>query len=76
MILARLVRALSGHAQITISWVMLLGCLVMWPIAATTWARDEPQFVLGLSFLALIYEAFNAIQISHDVKSRREGGST
>lgn len=55
---------------------MLVGCVIMWPIAALTWARHEPQFVLGLSFLALIYEAFNAIQISHDVKSRREADAT
>lgn len=46
--------------------VMLVGGVVMWPIAALTWAKDEPQFVLGLSFLALIYEAFNAVQIAGD----------
>lgn len=51
-------RALAG--------VMLVGGVVMWPIAALTWAKNEPQFVLGLSFLALIYEAFNAVQIAGD----------
>lgn len=76
MSLARLLRGLGCHTQIAISWVMLVGCVIMWPIAALTWARHEPQFVLGLSFLALIYEAFNAIQISHDVKSRREADAT
>lgn len=51
-------RALAG--------VMLVGGIVMWPISALTWAKDEPQFVLGLSFLALIYEGFNALQIAGD----------
>jgi hypothetical protein len=45
---------------------MLVGGIVMWPISALTWAKDEPQFVLGLSFLALIYEGFNALQIAGD----------
>lgn len=49
-----------------IAWVMFVGGIVMWPVSARTWARDEPQFVLGLSFLALVYEGFNALQIAHD----------
>lgn len=49
-----------------IAWVMLIGGVVMWPVSALTWAKDEPQFVLGLSFLAIILEGFNGVQIAED----------
>jgi hypothetical protein len=54
--------------RLTLAWIMFLGCIVMWPVAAFWLAKDEPQFVLGLSFLALIYEGFNAIQIAKDAQ--------
>lgn len=49
-----------------IAWLMLAGGLIGWPVAAFWLAKDEPQFVLALSFLALLYEAYNALQISHE----------
>jgi hypothetical protein len=52
------------RARRWIAWVMLVGGLVMWPVSAATWAKGEPQFVLGLSFMALVYEGWNAIQIA------------
>lgn len=55
-----------AKARRVIAWLMLIGGLVGWPIAAFWLAKGEPQFVLGLSFMALIYEAFNAIQIAKD----------
>lgn len=45
---------------------MLVGGIIGWPLAAFTVARSEPQFVLGLSFLAIIIEGFNGVQIAHD----------
>jgi hypothetical protein len=53
-------------ARQILAWLMLIGGLAGWPLAAFWLAKDEPQFVLGLSFLALIYEGFNALQIAHD----------
>ena len=55
-----------AKARRVIAWLMLAGGLIGWPLAAFWLAKDEPQFVLGLSFLALLYEAFNALQIAHD----------
>lgn len=43
----------------------------MWPVAQMTFAKEEPPTVLGLSFIAIIYEGFNAVQISHDERKRR-----
>lgn len=45
------------RARVVVAWVLLIGSTGTWPLAALTWARHEPQFVLGLSFLAIIVEA-------------------
>lgn len=55
-----------NRARRVIAWSLLAFGVVSWPIAALTFARGEPQFILALSELALIYEAFNAVQIAHD----------
>lgn len=52
---------LTAKAQFYLSLGMLLGAVVGWPLSALTWARDEPQFVLGLSWLALIIGSYNTI---------------
>lgn len=55
-----------AKARLVIAWFMLAGGIVGWPLAAFWLAREEPQFVLALSFMALIFEGFNALQIAHD----------
>lgn len=54
------------RVRLILAWILLATALIGWPLSALTVARNEPQFVLGLSFLALAYEAFNAIQIATD----------
>lgn len=44
-------------ARIVAAWVLLIGSIVCWPVSAVTWAKDEPPFVLGLSWLAIIIGA-------------------
>lgn len=39
------------------AWILLTGSLLGWPISMLTWARDEPPFVLGLSWLAIVIES-------------------
>jgi hypothetical protein len=41
--------------------VLLVLSLVFWPISAVTWAKDEPQFILGLSWLALTLTALDIL---------------
>ncbi len=49
------------QAQLAVAWVLLIGSIFAWPIGALTIFRDEPQGVLGLSFLAIILGAWNTI---------------
>ena len=51
----------STQAQVRISWVLLAVAIVGWPMSALTWARDEPQFILGLSWFALILGSYNTL---------------
>jgi ribose/xylose/arabinose/galactoside ABC-type transport system permease subunit len=45
------------RARTVAAWVLLVGALIGWPLSAFTWAKDEPPFVLGLSWLAIIIGA-------------------
>ncbi len=47
----------ARRVRVVAAWVLLAGAVAGWPIAALTVARDEPQVILGLSFLAIIVEA-------------------
>jgi hypothetical protein len=51
----------STRSLLVISWACLLGSLVGWPVSAFTWAKDEPQFILGLSWFAIIVGSYNSI---------------
>lgn len=55
------------------AWVLLVGCSIGWPVSALTWAREEPQFVLGLSWMALVIESANLLT-SSQVKEGQERG--
>lgn len=52
--------------RLALAWALLVGSAIGWPLSALTWASDEPQFVLGLSWLAILIEGFNGIQIAAD----------
>jgi hypothetical protein len=39
----------------------LVASLIGWPISALTWANDEPQFILGLSWLAISLTAMDIV---------------
>lgn len=41
-----------------------VGSLIGWPISALTVAKDEPQFVLGLSWLAIMITAWDVLTTS------------
>jgi len=65
---------LSTKAQLVISWICLVVALVGWPVSALTWARDEPAFILGLSWLALVLTSYGNIvsaQVNKEVSVKR-----
>ena len=45
--------------------------LVAWPISALTWAKDEPQFILGLSWLAITLTAVD-VAATTDVRTEQD----
>jgi uncharacterized membrane protein YfcA len=49
---------------VLLAWGLLIGSLIGWPVSAMTIARDEPQFILGLSWLAIALTALDFVQTS------------
>ena len=49
------------------------GSIVCWALSALTWARSEPQFVLGLSWLAITLTAVDILTTSQ-VHEENENG--
>jgi hypothetical protein len=50
--------------EVAFAWLLLVGSLVGWPLSALTVAREEPQFVLGLSWLAITLTAADLLKSS------------
>lgn len=57
------------RARTITAWVLLVGSIIGWPVGALTVFRDEPQGVLGLSFLAIIIEAANLLTSSQTAEA-------
>lgn len=55
---------MSKRLEIALAWTLLLGSLIGWPLSALTWARHEPQFILGLSWLAITLTAADLLKSS------------
>lgn len=51
--------------------VVLVLTLIGWPLSALTFARHEPQFILGLSWLAMTLTATD-ILCTTDVRAQGE----
>ncbi len=52
------------RARTTAAWLLLAGSVIGWPLSALTVARDEPPFVLGLSWLAIILTSADLLSTS------------
>lgn len=50
--------------EVALAWVLLVGSIIGWPLSALTWARNEPQFILGLSWLAITLTAMDLLKTS------------
>lgn len=60
----------SPRAQLILGWGLLIGSLIGWPLSQLTIARDEPPFILGLSWGAIVLNAWGIIvacQINKDI---------
>ena len=61
------------RARLILAWTLLVGSLIGWPLTALTVARNEPQFVLGLSWLAITLTAADLLSTT-DVRKQHETG--
>ena len=64
---------MSPKVRVRAAWALLVGTLVAWPATALTVFREEPQGILGLSFLAIVVTALDVLS-TQDVRSKQEGG--
>lgn len=62
------------RARTIAAWAILAGCVIGWPLSALTWAKNEPPFVLGLSWMALILTSADLLSTSQ-VAQRQDGDS-
>jgi hypothetical protein len=62
------------RARTVAAWVLLIGATVGWPVSMLTVARDEPPFVLSLSWLAIVIEAASLLTASqvHEQQSKSD----
>jgi len=59
-------------AKIIFAWVLLVITLVFWPLSLFTLAKDEPPFVLSLSWLALTLTAVDILFTAYVSKKQDE----
>lgn len=64
------------RARTITAWILLIGSLIGWPLGALTVFRDEPQGVLGLSFLAIIIESASLLTSSQTAEAVTESQQT
>lgn len=62
-------RLLHPRLRLRVALVLLVGSIIGWPLTALTWAQGEQQFILGLSWLAII---LTAADIASTTDVRRE----
>lgn len=60
-LLASLASERSKRIRVRLALLLFVASLILWPISAFTWAKDEPQFILGLSFLAITLTAWDIL---------------
>lgn len=50
--------------EVLFAWTLLVGSLIGWPLSALTVAKDEPPFILSLSWLAIVLTAMDFLKAS------------
>ena len=58
--------------EVGLAWILLVGSLLGWPLSAVWWAKDEPPFVLGLSWLAITLTALDLLKTSRVHKDQQQ----
>lgn len=58
--------------EVILGVTLLVGAIIGWPLSALTVAKDEPPFILGLSWLAIILTAADFLKTSRVHKDQDE----
>lgn len=58
--------------RIYAAWTLLIGACIGWPLSQLTIASEEPPFILGLSWLAIILTALDLLS-TQDVRDKQGG---
>lgn len=72
-ILAALNSPRGRRIRVVAAFWAIPGSLTLWVLSALTWASGEPQFVLGLSWLAITLTAVDILTTSQ-VHEENENG--
>ncbi len=64
---------MSPKVRVWAAWALVVVCLVGWPVSALTIAKEEPQFILALSWIAILVTALDVVS-TQDVRKQQEGG--
>jgi hypothetical protein len=65
---------LANRVLVGFAWLCLVCSILGWPVSALTVARDEPPFVLGLSWFAIIQGSFIFLVQAYVKKNQDEAG--
>ena len=60
--------------EVALAWALLIGSLIGWPLSALTVAKDEPPFILGLSWFAITLTAMDLLKTSRVHKDTTSDG--
>jgi hypothetical protein len=52
------------RAWVAFGWLLVVGSVIGWPWSAVTLAREEPPFILGLSWAAVILTGLDILKTS------------
>lgn len=63
---------MAARLRVVAAWVLLVLSLIGWPLSALTVAREEPPFILGLSWLAIIVTALDLLSTQQVHKKQDE----
>ena len=77
-VLAALNSERGRRIRVVAAFWAIPGSLGCWALSALTWARSEPQFVLGLSWLAITLTAVDILTTSqvHEENDNGDHGSS
>lgn len=71
MLVEKALRKISPETRVSISCWLLLICIITWPVTSFTVFSEEPQGILGLSWLALIFTCVDIV-VTTDVRQEQD----